>query len=177
MLTRNNAAGVIMNQLHHMHTSRRVILFTLGFMLAHVAAPAQTTKPEPVTAQQLWSSIKGELTGPDAQQYFDSSFKGALVPGGAGGLWYLAGTLLSAEPKEQPRVLVLAISDRNTPEVTLRFKDSKWKDGHITGPLIPGSLIQFEGVAISFTKEPFMVTFDVSTTPRNHVLPARRPPR
>src|SRR5204862_8100715 len=100
-----------------MHTPQRVILFTLGCMLAHVAVPAQKTKPDPVTPQQLWSSIKGELTGPDAQEYFDSGFKGARVPGGAGGFWYLAGTWLSAEPKDQPQVLVLAISDRHTPEV------------------------------------------------------------
>ena len=166
-----------MNRSSIMHTPQRVILFTLSLILAHVAAPAQKTKAEPVTAQQLWSTIKRALTETDGQEYFDNSFKGAMVPGGAGGLWYLTGALLSAEPKEQPRVLVLAISDRSTPEVTLRFKDSKWNDSHITGPLIPGSLIQFEGVAISFTKEPFMVTFEVSATPRNHILPVRRQPR
>ena len=149
-----------------MHSSGRAILFALGFMLAHIATPAQKTKTEPVTAQQLWSSIKSGLTAPDGQEYFDSSFKGALVPGGASGLWYLTGTLLSAEPKDQPRVLVLAISDRSTPEVTLTFKDSKWNDSQIAGPLNPGSQIQFEGVAISFTKEPFMVTFAVSTAPK-----------
>ncbi|MCU1272656.1 MAG: hypothetical protein JWO48_87 [Bryobacterales bacterium] len=160
-----------------MHAPRRAMFFALGFMLAHGAEPAQKTKAEPVTVQQLWSYIKRELTGPDAQEYFDSSFKGAMVPGGAGGLWYLTGTLLSAEPREQPGVLVLAISDRSTPEVTLRFKDSKWNDSHIVGPLIPGSLIQFEGVATSFTKEPFMVTFDVSTTPRNHIRIVGRQPR
>jgi hypothetical protein len=96
----------------------RAILFAFCFMLAHIAAPAQKTKAEPVTAQQLWSNIKKELTGPNAQENFDGSFKGALVPGGAGGVSQLTGTLLSAEPKDQPRVLVL---DRTTPEVTLTF--------------------------------------------------------
>lgn len=141
-----------MNRSSIVHNPRRVISFILGLMLAHVAAPAQKTKAEPVTVQQLWSTIKRALTDTDGQEYFDNSFKGAMVPGGAGGLWYLSGTLLSAEPKEQPGVLVLAISDRCTPEVTLRFKDSKWNDSHITGPLLPGSLIQFEGVATSFKK-------------------------
>jgi len=93
----------------------------MGFMLAHIAMPAQKTKAEPVTAQQLWSSIKTELTGPNAQEYFDGNFKAALVPGGAGGVSRLTGTLLSVEPKEQPRVLVLAMSDRTRPEVTLTF--------------------------------------------------------
>jgi len=151
----------------------RTILFAFCFMLAHIAAPAQKTKAERVSAQQLWSGMKNELTGPNAQEYFDGNFKGALVPGGAGGVWQLTGILLSAEPKEQPHVLVLAMSDRTTAEVTLTFKDSKWNDSHVTGPLIPGSQIQFEGVPISFTKEPFMVTFAVSTAPRNHGRPTR----
>jgi hypothetical protein len=156
----------MMNRRCIMNRLGRTILFAFCFMLAHIAAPAQKTKAEPVTAQQLWSNIKKELTGPNAQESFDDSFKGALVPGSAGGVSQLTGTLLSAEPKDQPRVLVLAMSA--TPEVTLTFKDSKWNDSHVTGPLIPGSQIQFEGVPISFTKEPFMVTFAVSTAPRSH---------
>ena len=92
----------------------------------------------------------------------------------AGGVQYFTGTLLSAEPAEQTRVLVLAISDRSTPEVTLRFKNSKWNDTHITGPLMRGSVMQFEGVPISFTKEPFILTFGVSTTERNHIPVVRR---
>ena len=160
-----------------MYRSKRAILLALGFMLAHMAAPAEKRKAEPITAQQLWSTIKSGLTASDWQEYFDNSFRGALVPGRAGGVLYLTGTLLSAEPKEQPRLLVLAISDRSTPEVTLTFKDSKWNDSHIAGPLIPGSLIQFEGIPISFTKEPFMVTFAVSTTPRNQVRLVGRQPR
>ena len=64
----------------------RTILFAFCFMLAHIAAPAQKTKAERVSAQQLWSGMKNELTGPNAQEYFDGNFKGALVPGGAGSL-------------------------------------------------------------------------------------------
>lgn len=155
--------------------SVRSVLLAVGFVLMHSAALAQSAKPEPLSPQQLWSTIKRDLTGPDGQEYFDHNLNGALVPGGAGGVQYFTGTLLSAEPAEQPRVLVLALSDRSTPEVTLRFKNSKWNDTHITGPLIRGSIIQFEGVPISFTNEPFMLTFGVSTTERSHLRVVRRP--
>jgi len=159
------------------HILSRAVLFALGIVLLHSAVHAQNAKPEPLSPLQLWSMIKGELTGADGQEYFDQNLSGAMVPGGAGGVEYFTGTLLSAEPAEQPRVLVLAISDRSTPEVTLRFKNSKWNDIHIAGPLMRGSVIQFEGVPISFTKEPFMLTFGVSTTERNHIRVARRQER
>jgi hypothetical protein len=96
-----------------------------------------------------------------------------MMPGGVGGVAVFTGTLLSAEPAEKPSVLVVAISDSTTPEVTLRMKDSEWKDAHLNGPLLRGSVVQFEGLAVSFSKEPFMVTFEVSMTERSHVRVGR----
>jgi len=144
----------------------RLVLISLGLILVSTAAWAQKPSRTSLTPEKLWLSIKTELTGPDGENYFNNTVKGALLPGGVDGVRYLTGTLLSAEPATEPSVLVLAISDRITPEVTLRFKDSAWKDTHITGPLKLGSVITFEGVPATFTKEPFMVTFDVSTTRR-----------
>jgi hypothetical protein len=108
------------------------------------------------------------------RQEFENSFKNAMVPGGAGGVTMFIGTLLSAEPEAQPSVLVVAISDSTTPEVTLQMKDAEWKDAHLNGPLLRGSLIQFEGVPTAFTKEPFMVTFGVFTTKRSQILKAAK---
>ena len=48
-----------------------------------------------------------------------------MLPGGAGGVTLFTGTLLSAEPAAQPSVLVVAISDNSTSEVTLQLKDSE----------------------------------------------------
>lgn len=62
-----------------------------------------------------------------------------MVPGGAEGLELLTSTLLSAEPAAQPAVLIAAISDSQTPEVTLRLKDAGWNDAHLNGPLRPGA--------------------------------------
>src|SRR5260370_36398318 len=130
---------------------------------------AQTGKPLPLNSREFWTIIKTALTAPDGQDYFENNLKGAMVPGGAGGVDLLMSTLVSAEPVAQPAVLIVAISDAKTPEVTLRFKNSEWKDAHLNGPLLPGSVVQFEGVPVAFTKEPFMLTFEVSVTKRNQL--------
>jgi hypothetical protein len=44
-------------------------------------------------------------------------------------------------------------------------------EGHLPQwALMRGSLVQFEGVPISFTKKPFMLTFGVSMTKRSQVV-------
>jgi len=50
------------------------------------------------------------------------------------------------------------------------LKDSEWNDAQLKGPLVPGSIIQFEGVPIAFTKEPFMLTFGVSIASQSRLL-------
>jgi hypothetical protein len=148
-----------------MQTSVLLLVLALGSSIAE-----ERTKPVGITAKQLWKSIKTELMGPDGQKYFEESIKNAMVPGGAGGVTMFTGTLLSAEPSEQPHVLVVALSDGTTPEATLCLKDADWNDTHIAGPLMRGSSIQFEGVPTSFTKEPFMVTFEVSMNKRSQPI-------
>ena len=138
-------------------------------VLAPAPSFAQPRKPLRPSSREFWTIIKTALTAPDGQDYFEDNLKGAMVPGGAGGVDLLTGTLVSAEPVAQPAVLIVAISDAKTPEVTLRLKDSDWQDTHLNGPVMPGSVIQFEGVPISFSQEPFMVTFGVSMTKRSHV--------
>lgn len=96
----------------------------------------------------LWVNIKNQLTGPNGDQYFNSSMKGAAVP-------RLRGALISQQPAVRPKELVLGISDPNTPEVTLRMETP------LPGKAEPGTQLEFEGVPRNFSKEPFMVTFDV----------------
>jgi hypothetical protein len=69
------------------------------------------------------------------------------------------------------------MSDGITPEVTLHLKDdNNRKDGHVNGPIMRGSQIQFEGIPVAFTQNPFMLTFDVllgarpGRTPRLRIL-------
>jgi hypothetical protein len=143
-----------------------------ALMLGLLAAPptfGQTGKTAASQSRELWTIIKTQLTAADGQDYFEDNLKGAMVPAGAGGVVLFTGTLVSSEPVAQPSVLIVAISDAKTPEVTLRFKDSEWRDTHLNGPLMLGSIVQFEGVPVSFTREPFMLTFEVSVTKRSHV--------
>jgi|GEM_PF-2653729 hypothetical protein len=126
------------------------------------SALAQNPKPRSVNADpvhELWSAVKSQLEGPNGQEYFQSFLKDSALP-------RLVGTLISATPPEQPSVLTLAISDASSPEVTLRLTDDNGKEAHLKGPLLRGSQIQFEGVAVSFSQDPFMVTFEVSTSLR-----------
>jgi hypothetical protein len=96
--------------------------------------------------------------------------KGAAVP-------KLKGYLVSQTPATRPTTLVLGIENQNTPEVTLKL------DAPLAGKADPGTALEFEGIPQSFTKEPFMVTFDVEKSKisgwpaQAAPAPARRPVR
>jgi hypothetical protein len=105
---------------------------------------AQDAKPQ---AQDLWLLLKKALMTTDGPEYFEMGMKGALLPP-------LAGKLVSATPTDHPSILLLAM-DGDQPQVTLRL-------GHgYKTPIAVGSIITFEGVALSFTQEPFMLTLEV----------------
>ena len=110
-------------------------------------------KSNPMMA--LWQTVKTELSGANGQTYFDSSMKGAMLPGGAGGVSKFKGTLVALKPVKLPKQLVLAISDATTPEVTLNLEEA------LPGTAPVGTLLEFEGVASAFTGSPFSVTFDI----------------
>ena len=124
---------------------------------------AQDTSNAPASLsparRALWQILKKQLTGSGGAEYFQQSVKDCALPP-------LEGRLVSATPAERPSVLIVAISDGDQPEVTLRLKDKNGADSHLPGPVLRGSSILFEGIAVSFTREPFMLTFDVSTSPR-----------
>ncbi len=103
----------------------------------------------------LWLTLKGALTAPDGQSYFDSNMKGAEVPGGAGGVQTLKGKLIEAKPTLHPKELILSIGDGTTPDVTLHL------DAPLPGKADPGVEIEFSGVPSSYTKDPFNISFDV----------------
>jgi tetratricopeptide (TPR) repeat protein len=106
-------------------------------------------------ALALWMTLKTALTAPDGQQYFDTNMKGTEVPGGAGGAQTFKGKLISSKPALHPKQLVLSLGDGTTPDATLNL------DAALPGKADPGVEIEFSGVPSSFTKDPFMVTFDV----------------
>jgi tetratricopeptide (TPR) repeat protein len=112
-------------------------------------------KQNPMLA--LWMTIKDELKGPNGQQYFENSMKGAALPGGAEGVKQFKGRVVSHKPATRPKEIVLAISDAETPEVTLKLDEESF----MAGKADPGTEIGFEGTAVSYSKDPFMVIFEV----------------
>jgi hypothetical protein len=118
------------------------------------AAEEAAAKANPMLA--LWRSIKRELTGTNGQEYFENRMKGALVPGNVvEGVTKFKGKLISMTPATRPKELVVAIEKSETPDVMLKL------DGVLPGKMESGAEIEFEGIAAAFSKEPFMVTFDV----------------
>lgn len=135
-----------------------------------IAAEQAQEKANPMLA--LWKRIRTELEGPDGAAYFENNMKGAGLPGGVEGVDKFKGKLISMTPEVRPKELVLAIGDSTAPEVTLKL------DSPLPGKMEPGGEIEFDGVADSYTKDPFMVTFTVE---KSHVegwtgknTPARR---
>jgi len=101
----------------------------------------------------LWKGIKEALLGSQGKEYFESSMKDALLPS-------LVGTLVSSKPAAHPNEFLIAMDDEKTPVVKLILNKQLEK------PLPPGTPISFEGVASDFTRDPFLVTFDVTTINR-----------
>ena len=100
------------------------------------------THPE----RALWKDLKAALTAPTGDTYFETNMKDALVP-------RLKGKLVAMTPALKPKELVVAI-ENSAGDVTLKL------DGALPGKMEPGGEVEFEGIARSFTKDPFMVTFD-----------------
>ena len=118
-----------------------------------IEAEEAAARANPMLA--LWRSIKTELQSDGGQAYFDANMKGAELPGGVNGVTKFKGTLISMTPAIRPKELVLAVENPSQPDVTLKL------DSPLAGKMEPGGQIEFEGVADSFTKDPFGVTFAV----------------
>jgi hypothetical protein len=138
------------------------ILAVFLFLCAGWPASSQTADSLADDRQlPFWREIKKSLLGPDSTQFFENTVEHAEVPGGTAGLRTLVGTVLSGRPENSPGELVLALSDAHTPEVTLRFVDEYKKKANYPQPVAPGSKVAFEGEAIEFTHEPFMLIIRV----------------
>jgi len=110
----------------------------------------------------LWLNIKGQLVGPEGQNYFENTLKGSDVP-------QLKGKVISHKPALRPKEIVLGIEKADVPEVTLVLETA------MPGKADPGTEIEFKGVPSAFTKEPFMVTFDVEGREKITGWPAPAP--
>ncbi len=102
----------------------------------------------------LWKSIRDALTGPDGANYFTANAKDTKTP------MAFNGKLVSESPDVKPKTLVLAISDSDgkVADATINL------DAALPGKADAGTSITFEGVFVSYTASPFMVTFSAAKT-------------
>jgi tetratricopeptide (TPR) repeat protein len=124
-------------------------------------------------SEALWNSLKTALTGPEGAMYFEMNMKGAEIP------TPLKGRVIKLEPAVKPKTILLAMEDKTnnttTADATLKFEMP------LAGKVDEGTELTFEGVADSYTANPFMVVFTVDKeklhgwTGKNEAAPVHRP--
>jgi hypothetical protein len=111
-------------------------------------------KANPMMA--LWRSIKTELTGDNGPAYYESSVKDAGLPGNVvPGVTKFKGKLISTTPETRPKELKVAVENPEVADVTLKLEEP------LPGKMDAGGEIEFSGTVKAYTKEPFMLTFEV----------------
>lgn len=129
-----------------------------------------TKKLDADPALKMWYAIQQSLVGDQGQSYFDANVKDAEIPGGAGGVKYFKGTVISMDPADKPTKIVLGVFDPTKPDATLTFEEP------VTSPVKAGDVLEFDGVADSFVKEPFMLVFKDPEVPslKKAAAPAKK---
>jgi len=131
--------------------------------LANAQADVINKRIESDPGFKLWYTIKQSLTGDQGDQFFNSNVKDAEIPGGAEGVKNFTGTVISIDPPDHPTKVVLGIEDPTKPDVTLEF--SQPLPATALDKIKVGQTLDFSGVADSYTKDPYMLTFKDPTIP------------
>jgi len=105
-------------------------------------------------ALALWVRLKSALVASDGAQYFDGNMKDALVP--PEGLPAFKGHIIKVEPARNPTTIIVGVADPKVADATIKLAPEE----AMTGTAEPGTVIEFRGVAKSFTNEPFMLNFE-----------------
>src|SRR5581483_10397272 len=106
--------------------------------------------------------------------------KDAELPGDAVPSKNFTGTVISVDPPDKPTKVVLGVEDPTKPDATLVFSQPLPTEA-LTKVQV-GQKVDFSGVADSYTKDPYMLTFKDPTipgvllsTPAKKPAPRRRP--
>ncbi|MBV8863938.1 MAG: hypothetical protein JO210_00900 [Acidobacteriaceae bacterium] len=139
--------------------------FTIGSAAkaANQQADAMNQRIASDPAFKIWYAVKQSLTGDQGQQFFDSNVKDAEIPGGAEGVKNFTGTVISIDPPDRPTKVVLGVEDPAKPDATLEF--SQPLPASALDKIKVGQKLDFGGVADSYTKDPYMLTFKDPTVP------------
>jgi hypothetical protein len=110
------------------------------------AADEAKRQANPMLAQ--WNDLKAILTGDGGQAKFDSDIKDSALP-------KFSGKIVSMTPAMRPKTVVVAVEKDGVADCTLQFEAA------LPGKMEPGETLTFEGIAKSFTKDPYMLTVTV----------------
>jgi hypothetical protein len=131
-------------------------------------------------AFKLWYTVETNLKGDQGDQFFANSVKDTEIPGGAEGVKNFTGTVISIDPPDKPTKVVLGVDDPQTPDATLLFTQPL--PASALDKIKVGQKLDFSGVADSYTKDPYMLTFKdpsipgvVTTAPPKKPTARRRP--
>lgn len=111
---------------------------------------------------KIWYAIQQSLID-KGDAFFDSDVKGAEIPGDAVPSKTFTGTVISVDPPDKPTTVVLGVQDPTKPDATLIFSTPLPPEALNT--IKVGQKIDFSGVADSYTKDPYMLTFKDPTIP------------
>lgn len=111
---------------------------------------------------KLWYAIKQNLQD-KGDSFFNSDVKEVEIPGGAEGIKNFSGTIISLDPPDRPTKVVIGVEDPTKPDATLEFSQPLPPEALDT--IKVGQKIEFSGVADSYTKDPYMLTFKDPTIP------------
>jgi hypothetical protein len=127
------------------------ILSTVDIATAKAKADAEAAAKDPMMT--FWVKfLKEPILKDDA--YFDMNVKDAALPGGANGVMKFKGKIVSMTPATRPKEIVLSVEKPGVGDAKLTLETA------LPGKMEAGEELQFEGVAKSYTKEPYMVTFE-----------------
>lgn len=148
-------------KIHAFSTTARAFVAVAVLLIPECALP-QPSEEE----QHLWSTIKQALLSAGGDDYFESSMRDCILPP-------LYGTVVSATPEDDPTTFVLALSNRETPEATVRLvkkRDREFVRSSLGRRIRPGDGIRFQGIPVNYETDPFDLVFDVEVR-RLKVLP------
>lgn len=131
--------------------------FTIGSAQAKAVADAANLQKriDSDPAFKTWYAIESSIKD-KGDSFFTASVKDAEIPGGAD---KFTGTVITADPSK----VTLGVEDAAVADATILFT-TPLKDTE-AAKIKVGDKLQFSGVADSFVKEPYMLTFKDPTIP------------
>ena len=121
---------------------------------------------------KMWYAVKQSLVD-KGDTFFNSDVKDVEIPGGAEGVKYFKGTVVSLDPATDPTKVVVGVENPTAGDATLTF--SKPLPADALNTVKVGNQIEFSGVAESFTANPYMLTFkDPSINGVQTAAPAKK---